>query len=340
MKTSSALGLLLPLLILLLLSAASLLTGSMNIAPAEAWDVLTGNATDGDAVSFILLETRLPRLLTAVLSGAALAVAGLLMQTVFANPLADPSLLGVNSGAGLGVAVAMLWLGGTAQAGGFVLSGYLLAVSSAFIGAGLVILLLLACSALLRGHFALLIAGVMLSFIVSSAISLLNFYATAQGVQSYIIWGLGDFGSVTSERMPAYALTIAIGLLMAWALSKPLNALLLGADYATNLGIRVRAVRTATLLVTGLLTAAVTALCGPISFIGLAVPHAARLTLRTSNHRLLLPASMLWGADTALLCNVVAHLPGDGGILPLNAITPLLGAPVVLYIIFSRKHIA
>ncbi len=329
-------GFILPFALLLLFSALSLATGSIDIPLPEVWQSIVGSADADETARFILLETRLPRLFTAMLSGAALAVAGLLMQTIFANPLADPSILGVNSGAGLGVAVAMLLFGGTLTAGGFVLSGYLLTVAAALAGALVVILLLTLCSGLLRGALSLLITGVMLSFIVSSLISLLNFYATAQGVQSYLIWGLGDFGGVTPDRLPAYALTLGIALLAALMLSKPLNALLLGTDYAAALGIRVRRVRTLTLLITGCLTATVTALCGPISFIGLAVPHAARLTLRTADHRLLLPATMLWGADTALLCNVIAHLSPSGGILPLNVLTPLLGAPVVLLILFRR----
>ncbi len=336
MKRTLILGLWLPLALLLVLSAAGLAVGSVEIAPADIWQSITGCSPSGSMAHFILFETRLPRLLTALLSGAALAVSGLLMQTVFANPLADPSILGVNSGAGFGVAVAMLLLGGSAASLGLGISGYVLTVTAALLGALAVILLLLLCSTFLRGRLALLIVGVMFSYIVTSVISLLNFYATAQGVQSYLIWGLGDFGGVTAERLPLYALTIGLGLLGAFLLAKPLNAMLLGTDYAASLGIRVGTVRTLTLLVTGLLTAVVTALCGPVSFIGLAVPHAARLTLRTSDHRLLLPATMLWGGVTAQLCNVLSRLPADG-ILPLNALTPLLGAPVVLYIILRRR---
>lgn len=329
---------LLPLLLLLLLSAAALLVGSISLSPVEVWQSLIGGGNSGNEVAdFIVLDTRLPRLLTALFSGAALAVAGLLMQNIFANPLADPSILGVNTGAGLGVAIAMLWLGGSTAAGGLHLSGYALVCTAAFAGAISVIFLLLFCSAFLRGRLPLLIAGVMISFLASSAIAILNFYATAQGVRSFMIWGLGDFGGVGTQQLPAYIGILCLGLFCAWLMAKSLNVLQLGTDYATNLGVRVRAVRIATLLLTGLLTAIVTAFCGPISFIGLAVPQAARLTLRTADHRHLIPVSILWGATIALLCNVVAHLPESGNVLPLNALTPLIGAPIVLLILFRRK---
>ncbi|MBO5134059.1 MAG: iron ABC transporter permease [Bacteroidaceae bacterium] len=340
MKTNLrlTLGYLIPLLLLLLLATAALLTGSISIAPAEVWQSLFNvEGCTNEVAEFVVLETRLPRMLTAMFSGAALAIAGLLMQNIFANPLADPSILGVNSGAGLGVAIVMLLLGGSATAGSFSFSGYFLITAAAFLGAIIVILFLLLCSIALRGRLPLLIAGVMISFIASSVIALLNFYATAQGVRSYMIWGLGDFGGVAKAQIPGYIAVLCCGLILAWLMAKPLNVMQLGADYATNLGVRVSFVRTAALLLTGLLTAIVTAFCGPVSFIGLAVPHAARLTLRTADHRHLIPTSILWGGVIALFCNVAAYLPSNGGVLPLNALTPLIGAPIVLLILFRRK---
>lgn len=331
-------GYLIPLSLLLLLAAAALLTGSISLTPEEVWQSLFHSGGNNHEIAeFVVVETRLPRMLTAIFSGAALAIAGLLMQNIFSNPLADPSILGVNSGAGLGVAIVMLLLGGSATAGGFSCSGYFLITAAAFIGAVIVILLLLICSSLLRGRLPLLIAGVMISFIASSVIALLNFHATAQGVRSYMIWGLGDFGGVSTSQIAGYIASLSCGLLLAWLMAKPLNVMQLGADYAANLGVRVQFIRTAALLLTGLLTAIVTAFCGPISFIGLAVPHAARLLLRTADHRHLIPASTLWGGVIALFCNVAAYLPSDGSVLPLNALTPLIGAPVVLLILFRRK---
>ena len=322
--------------LLLLLIAANLFCGSIHLPAEEVWHTLTGRDTTS-ATAFIVLQSRLPILLTAALSGAALAVAGLLLQTIFANPLADPSILGVNSGAGLGVAIAMLLLGGTFTAGELTVSGFLLTMSAAAVGAAIVILLLLIFSRRMPGTLTLLIAGVMISFVTSSLISLLSFYATAQGVQSYMIWGLGNFSGVTLNRLPFFAGIVLTTLAGTLLLSKPLNALLLGDNYAQNAGVNVQHSRTWVLLLTGLLTAVVTALCGPISFIGLAVPHAARLTLRSSDHRCLLPATMLWGANVALFCNLVSVLPGDRGTLPLNTLTPLLGVPMVFYLLMRRK---
>ena len=324
-------------LFLFFLIFSNLFFGSVDLSATEVANALLGNSTEGSIASFIVIQSRLPQMLTALLAGCALSISGLVMQTVFANPLADPSILGVSSGAGLGAAIAMLLLGGNWMAGGFMLSGYLLTVFFAFCGAMLVISLLLFCSALLRNHLLLLVTGVMISFATSSLVALLSFFSTAEGVHSYVIWGLGDFSGVTWQRFPVFATIILPCLLTVLLMAKPLNALLLGHNYATNLGIKVEQVRTLLLLFTGLLTATVTALCGPIAFLGLAVPHIARMTLQTSNHRTLLPITLIWGANLALLCNLLSHLPGDKGILPLNTITPLLGVPVVLYILFRKR---
>lgn len=327
------------LLILCGLAMANLFLGSVNLAPSAIIDALVHPAAADGIAHYIVWESRLPQLLTALLSGCALALSGLVMQTVFANPLADPSILGVSSGASLGAALAMLLLGGSWTLSGLQLSGYLLTIAAAFAGAMAVIFLLLVCSSLLRNPLLLLITGVMISFAAASIVSLLSFFATAEGVRSYVIWGLGDFSGVTLDRLPVFAALLLPALGALFLLAKPLNALLLGDDYAANLGIPVVRVRTFLLFLTGWLTATVTALCGPIAFIGLAVPHLARLTLRTANHRQLLPATLLWGGIVALACNLLAHLPGEGGLLPLNALTPLVGVPVVLYILFRYKDL-
>lgn len=325
----------LSILLLPLLCIAALMVGSVPIAPSEVWQALWGNA---DATpQFIVIESRLPQLLTALFVGASLSVCGLVMQTLFANPLADPSLLGVNSGASLGAAIALLAFGGSFVLGNSALSGVLLTVGAAFVGACATLALIGVCSKFLRSNLALLVAGVMLSFVISAIISLLSFYATADGVRSFIVWGLGDFSGVPLSRTPLMAVLTLVPICAILLCSRRLNALLLGEDYATNLGVNVRQTRTCLLLLTGFLTAVVTALCGPISFIGLAVPHIARLLLRTADHRRLLPASIVMGADIALLSLVLTHLPGERGTLPLAAITPLLGAPIVLYILTKRR---
>lgn len=326
-----------PLLFLFLLFPLTLLTGSVNLSISDLTEALLRSEEANETALYIVWESRLPQALTAALAGCALAVSGLIMQTIFTNPLADPSLLGIHSGASLGAALAMLALGGWGSVGSFTLSGTLLTIVASFLGACGVIMLLLTFSRLLKGNLALLVTGVMLSFALSAVISLLSFYATADGVRSYIIWGLGDFSGVPLSRMSIFSAFILLPSLLIWMLARPLNALLLGSEYAYNLGVRVETVRTGLLGLTGLLTATVTAFCGPISFIGLAVPHIARLLLHTADHRKLIPATLLWGADIALLSLLLTHLPGERGVLPLAAITPLMGVPVVLYILTRRR---
>lgn len=323
-------------ILLLLLALVSLCVGSINISISESIDALCGNGSD--EMHFIMIELRFPQMITAILAGSSLAVSGLLMQTLFENPLADPSLLGINSGASLGVAIALLVLGGSWTMGDNTLSGIVLTIVAAFVGASIVNVLLVVCSRLLHGNLALLIAGVMVSFVISAIISLLSFYASADGVRSFVVWGLGVFSEVSLQRLPLMIVLTMLPMLMLLWLATPLNAMLLGMDYATNLGINVRRVRTLSLLITGGLTATVTALCGPISFIGLAVPHIARMFFSTSNHRQLLPACVLIGANVALLSLIISHLPGERGILPLAAITPLMGVPIVFYILFKSKQ--
>lgn len=323
------------LLLLPVLCLLSLLVGSVHISPAEVWAALMGSSDE--TVRYIVTESRLPQMCTALLAGAALGVSGLVMQTLFSNPLADPSLLGVNSGASLGAAIALLAFGGSFALGGATLSGILFTVGAAFVGACAVIALIALCSRWLTSNLSLLVAGVMLSFIISSVISLLSFYATSEGVRSFVVWGLGDFSGVSSSRLWLMSILVIVPVWGVRLCATSMNALLLGADYATNLGVNVKRVRTLLLILTGLLTAVVTALCGPISFIGLAVPHVSRMLLRTADHRKLLPAVFVMGADVALLSLILSHLPGEAGTLPIAAITPLLGAPVVLYILVKRR---
>lgn len=323
-------------LLLLLLFPLALLTGSVSLPAAEVWQVLCGHEATHTA-RFIVLDYRVPQALTAVCSGAALAVSGLVMQTLFANPLADPSLLGVNSGASLGAAVALLLCGGTAAIAGMQAGGIVLTVLMAMLGAMAVMLLLVLCSMWLRGRLALLVAGVMIGFALSAVISLLSFFATAEGVRSFVVWGMGDFGGVSRAHIPYYCLGVVCLLGGVWLMARPLNALLLGSDYAANLGVHVRRCRTVLLLLTGMLTALVTAFCGPILFIGLAVPHIARLLLHSSDHSRMFPVTALMGANVALLALVLSHLPGELGVLPLAAITPLIGVPVVLTLLLRKQ---
>lgn len=325
------------LLLIVLLLAANLLVGSVAIPAGEVLRILMGEDAGRESWHYIVWEARLPQALTALLAGSALAVCGLLLQTAFRNPLAGASVLGVNSGAGLGVAVVMLLLGGSITAVGFSFSGFFSILLGAFAGAMAVMALILFFSTLVRSHVMLLIIGLMVGYLVSSVVSLLNFLATAEGVQSYMVWGMGNFGGVSLRQLPAFASVVLLGLAGALLLIKPLNALLLGERYAENLGVRVRRVRHALLAVVGVLTAVTTAFCGPVLFIDLAVPHIARLLLGTANHRILLPATLLAGGAVALACNLVCLLPGEAGLIPLNAVTPLIGAPIVIYVIVSQR---
>lgn len=326
-------------LLIILLLGANLFFGSVTIPAGAVVDALLGHEVEKAGWSFIVWEARLPQAVTALLCGAALAGSGLMLQTAFNNPLAGPSILGINSGASLGVALVMLAGGGSIATAGVTLSGFLSIVLGAFIGSMLVMGIILFFSTLVKSNVMLLIIGIMIGYITSSAISLLNFFATAEGVHSYMIWGMGNFGGVSLEQLPYFALFTVLGLLLAILLIKPLNALLLGTRYAENLGVNIRRTRNLLLIATGLLTAVTTAFCGPVSFIGLAVPHVARLLLGTSNHNVLLPVTLLTGSVTALLCNLVCILPGEAGIIPLNAVTPVLGAPVILYVVINQRKI-
>lgn len=320
-----------------LLFALSLYSGSVSIPVSAITDILMGRGCpDHPSWQYIVLENRIPQSVTAVLCGAALSVSGLLLQTAFRNPLAGPSVLGIDSGAHLGVALVVLLAGGSITTGSLTMGGFSLVILSALLGALAVMAILLVLNNLLRSDVMLLIAGIMVGYIASSMISLLNFRATAEGVHAMTLWGMGSFSTLSLDRLPYAIGLIVIGLVLAFLLMKPLNALLLGDSYARNLGISIRRTRVLLLLTTGLLTAASTAFCGPIAFIGLAVPHIARLLLGSANHRILLPATLLTGSLLTLACSLLSTLPGESGVIPINVITPIIGAPVVLWIILRR----
>ena len=325
-------------LLLVVLAVLNIALGSVRVPLGAIADILTGGDGGNPTWRVIVLQSRVPQCVTALFCGAALASAGLMLQTTLANPLAGPSILGITTGSSLGVAVVALATGCSFAAAGDLL-GLTATISGALIGAFAVLAVILLLSTVIKSNTMLLIAGMMVGYIASSLISILNFFATAEGVHSYTIWGLGSFSGVSLSQLLVFVLIISIGLIAAVMLIKPLNALLLGFNYAENLGINIRRVRCLLLIVTGLLSAIVTAFCGPISFIGLAVPHVARLVVRSANHNVLMPSTMLLGAIVALACNLVCLLPGNAGVLPLNAVTPVFGAPVVIYVIVSQKRV-
>lgn len=331
-----------PLLSLLLLGLfiGGLAYGTVSIPLGQVMDILLGKGSDNVAWQHIVWQSRLPQALTALLAGASLAVGGLLLQTLFRNPLAGPSILGISDGANLGVAAVLLYSGGSlSQVGDWAVGGYLAVILAAFVGSCVVLGLIIYFSSKVKNNVMLLIIGIMIGYLASSLISILNYYASTDKVHAFVMWGLGNFSGVSLEQLPFFASAASVGLLLSVLLIKPLNALLLGEMYAANLGIRIKRTRVLILLCTGLLTATTTAFCGPVSFIGLAVPHVARLMLGTSNHKMLVPVTILCGACIALLCNMLMVIPGSNQILPLNAVTPMLGAPVIIYVIVNRKNI-
>lgn len=321
-----------------LLFLANILFGSVSIPADAVINILLGNESEKASWNYIVVESRLPQAITALLSGMALSVSGLMLQTAFRNPLADPSIFGISSGAGLGAAFVMLLFGGTMTAGQVSFSGYAAVFFGAFLGAMAVMAVVFAFSLLVRNSAMLLIVGIMIGYIASSAISLLNFFATEEGVKSYLVWGLGSFGGVSMRQLPLFTTVTILSLLSSLLLIKPLNIIQLGRSYAENLGIRTHVVRNCLLVITGILTAVVTSFCGPVSFIGLAVPHLSRMMIRTSHHGILMPVTMLTGSVVALFCNLISALPSSVGLIPLNAITPVLGAPVVIFVIMRKMR--
>ena len=321
-----------------MLLVVNLLLGTVRIPIAEILTILTGGEADEVATN-IVLQSRLPQALTAIVAGAGLAVSGLQMQTVFRNPLAGPSVLGISNGSALGVAFVVLLSG---RLGGVALSrlGYLgeAAMSvAAIVGALAVMLLILWVSGRVKGNVTLLIIGVMIGYLANAIIGVLKYLSPEEDVKSFVVWGLGSFSRVSGDEMLLFVCLMCVLLPLACLLVKPMNLMLLGERYAANLGLNIRRARMLVIISSGVLVAIVTAYCGPIMFIGLAVPHLARAVFRTSDHRVLMPATALSGAVLALLCNFVARMPGFEGALPVNSVTALVGAPVIAAVLFGRR---
>lgn len=323
----------------IILFILNLFVGSVTVPIDEIFKVLLKDNAD-KTLSVIIFNYRLPQALTALLAGAALAVAGLLMQTLFRNPLADPSMLGISSGASLGVGIVILLTGaisGTAVSsfGWWSTIGVSLA---AFIGAVIVLFVMLAFSSRMKNMTTLIIIGLMIAYLAGSITDILKFFSLKEDIHAFVIWGMGSFSGVGTSKMPIFAISVIIGLIATFFLSKNLNILLLGEMYAENLGLNIRKNSVIIILISGYLTAIVTAYCGPIAFVGLAMPHIARFLFKSSDHRLLIPATMLIGMDMTLVCNFIARMPGFDGNLPINAVTAFIGAPVVISVILkSRK---
>lgn len=319
---------------LLLLFPVGLLLGNVAMSPAEVWSAFNSSDEIGH---FIVVETRLPALITSMLAGASLAVAGLMMQTCFGNPLAGPSIMGISNGSSLGVALVVMLFGGVVG-----IWGNMAIVAGALAGALLVMLVLLGFSTFVHSSEALLIVGILIGYLVSSAISLLNYFSTSQAVHSFVLWGLGTFSSVDLSTMPIFACLCVLLIAAAMMYCKTLNVMLFGVDYARSVGISAGRARSGILMISGALTAAVTAYCGPIGFIGLVVPHISRMLLDSSNHYIIMPITALAGALTGLICQELSVAPAMSfvGSLPINAITPVIGVPVILYVMLNRRKLS
>lgn len=322
----------------ILLFFLNLFVGSVTIPFADLFNVFFGSEAN-QTVSTIVFDYRLPQAVTALFAGAALSVAGLLMQTLFRNPLADPSMLGISSGAGLGVAITILLtgvLGDSALSTMGIWSN--LGVSlAAFVGATLVLMLILGFSSRVRNMTTLIIIGLMVSYLAGSLTDIMKFFSMKEDIHAFVIWGMGSFSAVGTSKLMFFSTSIVIGLFASLFMSKNLNVILLGDLYAENLGVNVKRNNLFIILVSGYLTAIVTAYCGPIAFLGLAIPHLTRFIFKTSDHRILVPAVMLIGMVVGLLCNLVARMPGFEGNLPINAVTAFIGAPIVIWVILRKR---
>jgi len=339
-KRSSIIWWLLGILLLglVLVLFLDLAVGSVGIPLKSVLRILSGQAGEKSSWYDIMYKIRLPKALTAILVGAALSVSGLQMQTLFRNPLADPFILGINSGAGLGVALVILSFGttGSILLAGFGFLGDLSLAVAGSIGAGLVLLLVLIIGRKVRNPVTLLIMGLMFGYAISAVVSLLIYFSIPERIQTYTTWSYGSFGGVTWNQMRVMAPVVLLGLAVAFFLPKALNTLLLGEEYAATMGMNVRKTRFWILLGASLLAGVVTAFCGPIGFIGVAIPHLCRSMFNTSDHRILLPAVILIGAMVALLADVLAQLPGTQYTLPINIVTSLFGAPFIIYLIIKQ----
>ena len=323
----------------------NLLLGTVKIPMGEVLSILfsppSGGTGEGASVAAnIIWNSRVPQALTALVAGAGLAVSGLQMQTVFRNPLAGPSVLGISNGASLGVALVVLMSG---SLGGVALSrlGYLgdVAMSiAAIVGALAVMALIVWVARRVQSGVTLLIIGVMIGYLANAIIGVLTFFSNEEDIKAYVVWGLGSFARVSGDQMVLFVVVMAVLLPLSMLLVKTMNLLLLGDAYAKNLGLNIQRSRSLVILSSGVLVAIVTAYCGPIMFIGLAVPHLARALFRTSDHRVLMPATLLSGAALALLCNLIARMPGFEGALPVNSVTALVGAPVIAAVLFRRRE--
>ena len=339
MRHSNTLWMLAIVTAIFVLIFLNLVLGSVSIPLQSVWHIIWNSGNEPITWQNIIWKSRLPQALTALVAGAGLSISGLQMQTVFRNPLAGPSVLGISSGASMGVAFVVLLCG---SLGGVALSklGFMgeIALSiAAVIGSLSVMALIVYVSQKVKGNVTLLIIGVMIGYVANAVIGVLKFFSVEEDIRAYVIWGLGSFARVSGNQMTLFVILMTILIPLSFLLIKTMNLMLLGDSYARNLGLNIKRARLLVITSAGVLTAIVTAYCGPIIFLGLAVPHLCRAIFQTSDHRILMPAVLFAGAALALICNLIARMPGFEGALPVNSVTALVGAPVVASVLFRKR---
>lgn len=326
-------------MLLLVIAFINISFGSVFIPFRDIFSVLLGDESIKDSWRIIILDFRIPKAITAILVGSGLSISGLLMQTLFRNPLAGPFVLGISSGASLGVAILILgagFLGGVL--GDVTTSSWSLAVAAS-LGSAMVLFAVILAANKVRNTMSILIIGLMFGSLSAAFISVLSYFSEASKIQQYIFWGFGSLGNLSWEELIVFTIIFTIGIIGILRVIKPLNGLLLGENYAKSLGINIKLSRNIILIITSLLTGVITAFAGPIAFIGLAVPHITKLVFKTSNHKILIPAVAIVGAIILLVCDLIAQLPTSEFTLPINAITSLFGAPIVIWLLIRKKKI-
>ena len=314
-----------------------LFLGSVNIPFKNIIAIILGDNLEKESWRIIILESRLPKALAAIICGGALSVSGLLMQTLFRNPLAGPYILGISSGAGLGVAIFIMGLGFLGLSGLIILNYGI--IISAVIGSLGVLTILLSIINKLKDVMTVLIIGIMIGSVITAVIGIIQSFSQDAELKSFIMWTMGDLSSITNNQLLLLAPIVVVGLFLSFLVSKNLNAYLLGEDYARSLGVNIKKSRTIIIIITSLLAGSVTAYCGPIGFIGIIIPHLARMICNSSDHKILIPTSILLGINVLLIADIISQLPGLDQSLPINSITSLIGIPFIIWIILKNKKI-
>jgi iron complex transport system permease protein len=328
-------------ILLLVLVVVDLMTGAVKIPAFNVIGILAGVTRDNTVWNTILFDFRLPKMLTAILAGAALSVSGLQMQTVFRNPLAGPDVLGVSAGAGLGVALVVMGFGDFFLTHHLSSLGNWTQIMAAWAGAGLVLMLIMFVSLRVRDIMTILILGILFGSAASAFISILQYFSQQSALKAFVIWSMGSLGSLTHLQLRVLVISLAAGFLLTLMTLKVLNAFLLGETYSRSMGVSIKRTRFLVFLSTSILSGSVTAFCGPVAFVGIAVPHLARFLFGTANHRILVPASLLLGPALMLLADIISQVPGSGVVLPVNSVTALIGIPVVVWVIvYNRRMVS